>query len=221
MRVEKSYMKELRKSQLKARENKQDTGLLQLGPEHRTGGKVVTEERLYKILPILEQYYELWLAYPDKLVTQLLPLDTSFKLFPFQTLGMRVNQRYKKVFQTATRGYSKSFMAVLGKIIKCVLLPGTKETMVAEHKNQASRIGREKINELFSLMPLLREEVNWVKGSQTTMADDYIRLVFKNGSEFDIVGIGDSSRGGRRNGVLAEEVKDLPSREMNEVSKIA
>lgn len=30
--------------------------------------------------------------------------------------------------------------------------------------------------------------------------------VFKNGSELDIVGIGDSSRGGRRNGVLLEEV---------------
>jgi hypothetical protein len=72
--------------------------------------------------------------------------------------------------------YSKSFIAVLGKMLKCVLLPGSKESMVAEHKNQASQIGREKINELFSLMPLLKEEVRWDKGSQTTMGDDYIRL---------------------------------------------
>lgn len=72
--------------------------------------------------------------------------------------------------------YSKSFVAVLGKMLKCVLLPGSKESMVAEHKNQASQIGREKINELFSLMPLLKEEVRWDKGSQTTMGDDYIRL---------------------------------------------
>ena len=212
-----NLMQEMRKKQLEQKRNKVDTGLLKLGPDHLRGAKVVTEERLYKILPELEQYYELWLAYPDKLVSLLMPQDTSFKLFPFQTLILRVNQRYKKVFGTATRGYSKSFIAVLGKILKCVLLPGTKETIVAEHKNQAARIGREKINELFSLMPLLKEEVNWAKGSQTTMGDDYIRLVFKNTSELDIVGIGDSTRGGRRNGLLAEEVKDLPSTEMNEV----
>lgn len=72
--------------------------------------------------------------------------------------------------------YSKSFIAVLGKLLKCVLLPGTKESMVAEHKNQASQIGREKINELLNLMPLLREEIRWEKGSQTTMGEDYIRL---------------------------------------------
>ena len=102
--------------------------------------------------------------------------------------------------------YSKSFVAVLGKMLKCVLLPGSKESMVAEHKNQASQIGREKINELFSLMPLLREEVRWDKGSQTTMGDDYIRLVFKNTSVFDIVGLTDATRGGRRNGMLFEEV---------------
>ena len=103
-------------------------------------------------------------------------MDTSFRLYPFQTLILRTNQRHKKTFGTATRGYSKSFIAVLGKLLKCVLLPGTKEAMVAEHKNQAAQIGREKINELFSLMPLLREEIRWEKGSQTTMGEDYIRL---------------------------------------------
>ena len=211
-----NHMKELRRQQLADRKEKKDTGLVQMGPAHRTGGRVVTEERLYEILPVLEQYYEMWLSYPDKLVSQLMPNDTSFKLYPFQTLGLRVNQRHKTVFQTATRGYSKSFMAVLSKMIKCMLLPGTKETMVAEHKNQAARIGREKINELFMLMPLLKEEVDWKKGSQTTLGDDYIRLVFKNSSELDIVGIGDSTRGGRRNGLLLEEVKDLPSLQINE-----
>lgn len=199
-------MKELRKQQLSREKNKVDTGLVKMGPDNISGSRVVTEERLYNILPELEQYYELWLSYPDKLLYQLLPLDTSFKLYPFQTLVLRVNQRYERVFGTATRGYSKSFIAVLGKMLKCVLLPGSKESMVAEHKNQASQIGREKINELFSLMPLLKEEVRWDKGSQTTMGDDYIRLVFKNTSVFDIVGLTDATRGGRRNGMLFEEV---------------
>ena len=169
-------MRQLRQQQLQREKLKIDTGLMKIGPKHQSGGKVVTEERLYKILPILEEYYELWLSYPDKLLYQLLPMDTSFRLYPFQTLILRTNQRHKKTFGTATRGYSKSFIAVLGKLLKCVLLPGTKEAMVAEHKNQAAQIGREKINELFSLMPLLREEIRWEKGSQTTMGEDYIRL---------------------------------------------
>lgn len=199
-------MRELRIKQLAQEVNKVDTGLVKLGPEHLSGSKVVTEERLYNILPELEQYYEMWLSYPDKLLYQLLPTDTSFRLYPFQTLILRVNQRYQKTFGTATRGYSKSFIAVLGKLLKCVLLPGSKESMVAEHKNQAAQIGREKINELLNLMPLLKEEIRWEKGSQTTLGEDYIRLVFKNTSEFDIVGLTDATRGGRRNGMLFEEV---------------
>ena len=86
-----------------------DTGLVKLGPNVRSGGKIVTEERLLAILPELEQYYELWLAYPDKLVELLLPMDTHFKLMPFQILALRINARNKLVFQTATRGGVKNF----------------------------------------------------------------------------------------------------------------
>lgn len=212
-----SEMRKLRLEQLKNKDSKEDTGLLKIGPKHKAGNRVVTEERLEAILPELEQYYELWLSYPDKLVDILLPEDTTFRLFPFQKVSLRVNARHHRVAQTATRGYSKSFIAVLGKMLKCVLLPGTKETMVAEHKVQTAQIGREKVNELFGLMPLLKEEVNFKKGSQTSMSTDGVRLVYKNTAEFDIVGIRDSTRGGRRNGLLAEEFKDLPSKEMNEV----
>jgi hypothetical protein len=174
---------------------KKDTGLLKLGPRKQMHTDIVTEEALYELLPDLEKYYDLWLAYPDKLLELFLPTDTSFSLFPFQKLGLRANLRYKYVFQIATRGYSKSFIAVLSKMMKCILLPRTKETMVAEHKNQAARIGREKIQELIQLMPLLDKEIDRSKGSGTTMGDDFIRLRFKNGSELDLVGIGDGTRG--------------------------
>ena len=113
--------------------------------------------------------------------------------------------------------YSKSFIAVLSKIMKCILLPGSKETMVAEHKTQAAQIGREKIQELSNLMPLLEEEFDRRKGSGTTFAQDFVRLVFKNGSQLDIVGVGDSTRGGRRHGLIIEEVKDIPGQPLNEV----
>lgn len=83
---------------------KKDTGLLKLAPANKNTGKIVTEERLDAIMPLLEKYYELWLSYPDKLIYMLLPPDTHFKLYPFQTLTLRANMRFKRVFQTATRG---------------------------------------------------------------------------------------------------------------------
>ena len=132
---------------------KKDTGLVKLGYQE-SSGKIVTEERLLRILPLLEQYYELWLAYPDKLIDLMLPSDTSFKLLPFQILALRVNARFKVVYQTATRGYSKSFIAVLGKIIQGILLPRSKLSIVSEFKQQATQIGREKINELKFLINL-------------------------------------------------------------------
>lgn len=91
---------------------KKDTGLLQLRPTYDTS-KVVSDERLLKILPLLEKYYELWVAYPDKLVEMLLPPETKFKLFAFQILALRVNMRYKYVFQTATRGRVKIALTYL------------------------------------------------------------------------------------------------------------
>lgn len=194
-----------------------DTGLIQIKPKQKGGGRVINVERLEPLMPALQLYYELWLAYPEKLLQWYLPRDTRFSLFPFQIMSLRANIRHKYTFQVATRGFSKTFIAILTKIIQCILMPGTKQTMVAEHKTQMAKIGREKFNELFGLMPSLDLEVNRKKGSQTTFGDDYIRLVFKNKSELDLVGVSNSTRGGRRHGLLSEEVKDLPGPDMNSV----
>lgn len=100
---------DIAKAEFQAKMGK-DTGLLKLGPSSNAhSGRVVTEERLLRILPELEKYYELWLAYPDKLIDLLMPVDTAFKLMPFQILALRINARHKLVFQTATRGRVKHF----------------------------------------------------------------------------------------------------------------
>lgn len=195
-----------------------DTGLLKLGPDYNNNSsRVVTEERLLKILPALEQYYELWLAYPDKFIDLLMPADTAFKLMPFQILSLRINARHKLVFQTATRGYSKSFIAILSKLIQAILLPRSKLSVVSEFKQQATQIGREKLNELAFLMPLLAEEFDTSHGSGQANSKDFLRKVLKNKSELDIVSIEDSTRGGRRHSILFEEAKDLPGQQINAV----
>lgn len=194
-----------------------DTGLLKLNPNSNSGSKIVTEERLMKILPLLEQYYELWLAYPDKLVELLLPIDTNFKLIPFQVLALRVNARHKLVFQTATRGYSKSFVAILSKLLHGILLPKAKISVVSEFKQQATQIGKEKLDELSYLMPLLKQEFNEAHGAGNANSKDFLRKMMKNGAQLDIVSLEDSTRGGRRHSILFEEAKDLPAQQINAV----
>ena len=57
------------------------------------------------------------------------------------------------------------------------------------------QIIQEKLNEIWRTWPLLKEEL--VKAN---IGKDYVTLVFKNGSVFDVVGAIDSQRGGRRHG---------------------
>lgn len=97
--------------------------------------------------------------------------------------------------------YSKSFSAFATKIAKCILIPGTKETIIANTKNQAARIGREKLAELERLMPGLTLEIDRSRGAGTTKSEDYFRIVFKNGSELDLSSLMEAGRGGRRHGM--------------------
>ena len=194
-----------------------DNGLRDFSPKSGNKSNFVTEERLRNIFPILEQFVDFWIAYPDKLIDLLSPSTTQFKLYPFQMVTSRAALRYQRCSLTATRGFSKSFIAVLVKMVKCVLLPGVKESLVATTKQQASEIGSAKIKEIAALIPMLDNEVDYRKGSGTTFSKDYTRIKFKNGSELDIVGVSESVRGGRRNGMLFEESAKMDSIAINEI----
>ena len=195
----------------------QDNGLRDYSPKTGNKSNFVTEERLRPLFPILEQFVDFWIAYPDKLIDLLSPNNTQFKLYPFQIVTSRAGLRFQRSSLCATRGFSKSFIAVLIKMIKCVLLPGVRESLVATTKQQASEIGSAKIKEISSLLPLLDNEIDYRKGSGTTFSKDYTRIKFKNGSELDIVGVSESVRGGRRNGMLFEESAKMDSTSINEI----
>ena len=195
-----------------------DSGLVKYSPAN-SKSRTIEKERIRKNFDMWCKYYELWLAYPDKLVDALLPIDTTFKLLPPQIVALRVNFRYRRVSQTATRGWSKSFMAFLTKQLKSVLLPGNKETVVAEAKQQSAAIARSKIKEINDLMPMLQNEVNtgYKSGTSTANSADYVRIVYKSKAELDVVGLTNTTRGGRRSGIIFEEFKDLPETEINEI----
>lgn len=111
--------------------------------------------------------------------------------------------RYRKVFLTATRGTSKSYLQNLAFILKCVMYKNTKLFTCAVGKEQAAKITADNINDIFEHYPLLRKEVKTFVENK-----DYTKLIFYNGSKYDVVQMRDSTRGGRRYGGCIEEISD-------------
>ena len=91
-------------------------------------------------------------------------------------------------------------------MIRCILYPGAKLFIASGGKEQAANIAKEKIEEIFELLPAMKNEVDM---RHSTFGKDYVRLEFKNGSRMDVVAVRDSTRGGRRHGGLIEEVNKI------------
>ena len=127
--------------------------------------------------------------------------------------------RFKDIYVTAPRAFSKSFITILAMILQCIFIPGTKRFICAPNKTQAAQIAKEKIVEIYDRWPLLRKEVIGGEISDTpgNFGKDYVTLKFRNGSQFDVVGALDSQRGGRRHGGLIDEVRDHEEGPINEV----
>ena len=131
--------------------------------------------------------------YPDHFIDMIKPIGSKFELHFYQRVYLRIMMRYRKVFLTATRGTSKSWLQNLAFILKCIMYPGTKIFMCAPGKEQAAKISQERINEILEAFPLLKTEIKLYSQQK-----DYTMLIFYNGSRYDIVQMQDSSRGGRK-----------------------
>lgn len=158
-------------------------------------------------------------AYPDLYLDLIKPQGSSFTLFFYQRITLRALMRFKDIYVTAPRAFSKSFITILALILQCIFIPGTKRFICAPNKTQAAQIAKEKIVEIYDRWPLLRKEVVGGEVSDTpgNFGKDYVTLKFRNGSQFDVVGALDSQRGGRRHGGLVDEVRDHEEGPINEV----
>lgn len=141
--------------------------------------------------------------YPDRFIDFIQPEDAKIKLHFYQRIYLRIMFRYRKVFITATRGTSKSFLQNLAFVLLCIMYPRQKLFCCAPGKEQAAKITQECLDDIFDFFPLLREEVKIYKKDK-----DYTKLVFYNGSKYDVVQMKDSTRGGRRYGGAIEEICD-------------
>lgn len=91
--------------------------------------------------------------------------------------------RYNKIFITACRAASKTFLSILGKYLQCMVIPGHVAAIVAPNVKQAVKVTTEKLNEIWKFWPLLEKELEYCKKS-----NDYVECKFRNGSSLSVVG---------------------------------
>lgn len=163
-----------------------------------------------------------WRVYPDRFVDYLCSLNpkNSFKFFFYQRFYLRVIFRHRYVYATFTRGFSKSFMAVLALMIEAVLYPGSKLFMTSDVKAQSASILSTKVAELVRLIPALEKEIDWDtrgKNSKTVISKDRVSYQFKNGSVVENLAAAESSRGQRYTSGIIEECAKIDGKILNSV----
>ena len=169
----------------------------------------LSEERIDAIKPYLRQYIAYWREYPDMFVDFLQDggdetRERKLKFYFYQRVFLRAAMRYKYVYMTFPRAYSKSFLSVMVLMCRCILYPRSKLFVTSGGKEQAAGIIKEKVQEICTLVPAFDRELDRRPG-KTREGKDYVCYVFKNGSYFDNIAASEKSRGKRRHGGLIEE----------------
>ena len=175
-------------------------------------GVVLTPSFLERNEDLIANCIQTWSAYPDIYLDLITPEDSNFTLFPYQRIFLRACMRYTNLFITAARATSKTFLSILAKYLQCMFLPNHVGSIVAPNKQQASKITKQKVEEIWRLWPLLEKEVE-----KANFGKDYVDLFFKNGSRLSVVGALDSDRGIRTHATLIDEARDQDGDAISEI----
>ena len=182
----------------------------------------ISPERVEAIKPILRDYIAYWREYPDMFIDFLqtgvdgeIPKE-GLRFYFYQRVFLRIALRYRQVYAVFPRGYSKSFLAVLSLMIRCILYPGAKLFSSAGGKSQAAGILKEKVDELCKLVPALERELD-LRPGKTRQSKDYCIFMFKNGSYFDNLTASEKTRGVRRHAGVLEECASMDGQILQEV----
>ena len=186
-------------------------------PDERDGikidkGAVITQDELEKNFDLFTKVFDQFKWYPDLFIDLITPKESKFKLLPYQRIFLRGCMRFRYNYVCACRAFSKSFLSVLAEYLRCILFPGSKVFICSPGKEQSIKIAIEKITEIWDLFPILEKEII-SKNFQTAN----VRLVFRNGSVFDIVSASDAQRGGRRHSGIIDEVRDHDGDSLNKI----
>ena len=80
-------------------------------------GAVITTEYLERHYDELCKWVNLFSVYPDYYLDIIKPADSEFSLFFYQRFTLRALMRYRDVYITAPRAFSKSFITILGLML--------------------------------------------------------------------------------------------------------
>ena len=190
--------------------------LLDLSSTRNLVREEVSAERLKESIDEIRSLISFYREYPDIFVDDIKGPDCGFSFRFTQRIFLRSIMRHRYVYCVFTRGFSKSFLAIMGLMLKAILFPGSKVFVTTGGKEQAALITISKVEEICKLIPALAKEINWERG-KTTRSKDSVKYVFKNGSELDILAARESTRGQRRNGGVIEEVILVDETALNEI----
>lgn len=140
-------------------------------------GVILNEVFLEENFEQIGNVMSLFSAYPDVYLDLIKPQDSSFTLFFYQRITLRALMRFKDIYVTAPRAFSKSFITILALILQCIFMPGTKRFICAPNKTQAAQIAKEKIVEIYDRWPMLRKEIIGGEVSDTpgNFGKDYVK----------------------------------------------
>lgn len=86
----------------------------------------VSEERVQQTLKTLRDRIAFYREYPDIFVDDMKGPECGFRFRPIQRLFLRSCMRHRYVYCVFTRGFSKSFLAIMALMLKAILFPGSK-----------------------------------------------------------------------------------------------
>lgn len=162
----------------------------------------ITENKIKQLFPELKRSISFYREYPDIFVDEILrnPIK-PFCFYPVQRIMMRVFARYRYVFATFNRGFSKSFIGILFQLVMCILYPRNNVFITAGTSEQGTKIADDKITELLDFFPKLADEIKYgTRGKPYESTRDSLKVTFKNNSTFELVGALQSNRGRRKQG---------------------
>lgn len=190
--------------------------LLDLSSSHDMRKEEISSQRLLDNLSALRDEIAFYREYPDLFVDDIKGPNCTFNFRFTQRIFLRSIMRHKYVYCVFTRGFSKSFLAIMGLMLKAILFPGSKVFVTTGGKEQAALITISKVEEICKLIPAFENEINQERGVSKKSKDN-VKYIFKNGSELDILAARESSRGQRRNGGVIEEVILVDETALNEI----
>ena len=138
-----------------------------------------------------------WRYYPDRFLDIMEGESSKYEIQPIQRIFMRANARFPQVFETASRGTTKSFCEFSEKMCEGVLFPGVDSQYAGPSKEQLASILSGVVEEVFQQWPGLRDY--WAFQSNSR---DNFEMVSNEGSHIMI----NVARGTTCNSVVAEEV---------------